>query len=155
MDRTIGDLLETAIGYEIRSQELYRRALELVEDPRARAFLEELVAEEERHQHTLEELREWEIFDPSIPLEDETMAVAGDGAGLPEEIPPGTDLEGIVELALRREHRARTLFQRMAAAARHPELKTLFEKLAEEENSHHESVLERFRLHEGRPRDEM
>lgn len=154
---TLDDLLAAAIEQEIQSQEVYRRAHEQVSDVEAKAFLAELVAEEERHQRLLESVREMEIYDGSVAVPeaaDLDAASASHGAKV-ADLGPAATAESVLETALGREHRARTTFARMAKAACHPELRTLFEKLAEEEDSHHRRIERYYRTSRGETVEEM
>jgi rubrerythrin len=157
MPKTLDDLLEVAIQHEISSQQMYRAAGTIVSDPEAKRFLRGLVEEEEGHERTLRSLREMEIFDGSVPLEDESMLDAGSGSHGEERAPLPADagIEQVLELALTREHRARTLFEQLAGLARNEELRTLFEKLAAEEDSHHDAIIRRFKMQRGEMGDEM
>ncbi len=154
---TLDDLLAAAIEQEIQSQELYRRAHERVNAGEAKAFLAELIAEEERHQRLLESVREMEIYDGSVPVPEaaDLDAASGSHGGGLADLGPDASAESVLEAALAREHKARTTFAHMAKAARHPELRTLFEKLAEEEDSHHRRIERRFRTSRGETVEEM
>lgn len=148
MSRTINDLLDVAIQHEVLSQNMYRAAEARVTDPEAKRFLRTLVEEEEGHERTLKEIKDMEIYDGSVALQDASILDAGESSH-GGEIAADATIEQILDLALAREHRARTLFQSLAAAAAHPELKTLFENLAAEEDSHHEAIEKRFMRQRG------
>ncbi|GAB4370222.1 MAG: hypothetical protein Kow0062_04720 [Acidobacteriota bacterium] len=155
MGRTLDDLLGVAIDHEIASQRLYRRALERTTDGPARAFLESLIEEEQGHERTLRELREMAIWDGSVPVEDEDLFAAPSASHGEDGVPADAGLDTLLAFALRREHRARMLFEQAARAARHPELVSLFEGLAREEAQHHRDIEGRFLRQQGRLGDEM
>jgi rubrerythrin len=157
MSRTLNDLLDVAIRHEVLSQEMYRAAASRVSDPEARRFLQTLVEEEEGHERTLEQIKTMEVYDGSIVLEDESIfhpEKDTHGSSTPDVGPEAT-IEQILELALSREHRARSLFESLESATGNAELKTLFRNLAEEEDSHHDTIIKRFKMQRGVMGDEM
>lgn len=157
MSKTLDDLLDAAIHHEQLSQAMYRDAAAIVTDPEARLFLRSLVEEEEGHERMLLQMKKMEIYDGSIPLEDPSILDAGrgsHGASSPSELAPGASIDQVIDLALAREHRARSLFERLAATARHEDLKQLFVNLAAEEDSHHRDIEKRFRAQRGLMGDE-
>ncbi len=155
MGHTLDDLLDVAIEHEISSQRLYERALERAADGPARAFLRGLIAEEQGHERTLRELKAMEIYDGTVPVENEGLLAGPATSHGASEVPEGADFEAILDFALAREHRARMLFESAARAARHPELRALFEGLAGEEAQHHRDIEARFRRQQGSMGDEM
>ncbi len=155
--RTLDDLLAVAIEQEIQSQELYKRAIGKTSDPATQAFLRTLIEEEERHQRLLESVREMQIYDGSVAVgEAEELELASASHGFPDqELEDAASVDAVLEVALAREHRARITFTRMAAVAKHPELQTLFKKLADEEDSHHQRIERKYRTDRGETIDEM
>ncbi len=148
---TINDLLTTAINHEVSSQKLYAELQAVVGDPAAVAFLGELVEEEKHHEELLLNVRDLELYDGSIAVSDAIVAqeVEASHGTAPVAVTADSSIEDVLELALRREHRAQQLFLRLAATDVHPELKELFEKLAVEEMQHHHQIQKKFAMHTG------
>lgn len=156
MSKTLDDLLDVAIHHEQLSQAMYRSAQQAVTDPEARRFLGVLVEEEEGHERMLKQLKQMEVYEGSVPLDDPTILEPGrDSHGAPEKpLGPNASIDEIIDLALSREFRARQLFLRLAETTRSAELKQLFENLAKEEEAHHRDIERRFRATQGLMGDE-
>lgn len=147
----LSDLLNVAIQQEIRSQELYRRGMEIVTDKETKVFLKELADEEVQHEKLLVNVVENGLYDLNVAVSDLSIFEPDEASHGPESLAfkPEWKMEEILELALKREFRANQLFQAMAATTVDQELKTLFNKLAEEEINHHRAVEKKYNLHKG------
>lgn len=155
MPHTLDDLLEVAIEHEVSTQQLYRDALAVVRDEQARRFLGELVAEEELHEKTLREMRDEGLYDGETPVVDEALfAGSRMSHSARGELTPESSVAQVLELALAREHRAQLIFQLLARTAREPELSQLFDRLATEEQFHHQEIERRFLRLTGQMGDE-
>lgn len=156
MHKTLNDLLEIAIENEISSQKLYSDAYNLVSDEKAKVFLNELVEEEKGHQTMLESIKEMELYDGSIPIEDPSILESGKSSHeIKHDFSESSKIEDILEIALKREFRAKTIFEKMADITTNDELRTMFNKLAEEEQIHHQNITKKFRLRQGEMGYEM
>jgi rubrerythrin len=153
---TINDLLDTAIRHEVSSQQLYTHLRDVVQDAETKAFLGDLIREETTHEALLLTVKDMEIYDGGIALEDQVVAAEVLAShGTAADITPESTIEDVLLLALSREHRAQQLFLRLAGADVHAELKELFEKLAEEEMNHHHAIEKKFAIHTGQMGFEM
>jgi len=149
--KNLSDLLDLAIDQEVRSQELYRRGIDIVNDKETRFFLKELADEEVQHEKLLKNIKENGLFDLKAVVTDLSVFKHDEASHGPESIhfKPEWKMEEILELALKREFRANQLFQAMASTTVDKELKTLFLNLAEEEINHHRAVERKYNLQKG------
>jgi rubrerythrin len=82
-------------------------------------------------------ITEMEIYDGTVPVSEEALAHAKKSHDL--EIPDlsgDPSLDEIYDIALKRETKAYNIFMQMAMTTGNPELKTLFNNLAEEDQTH-------------------
>ena len=77
MQKTLNDLLDFAINAEIAAQKLYADASEIVADTKGKLFLNGLVDEEKGHQTMLESIKEMELFDGDLIVDEESLFEAG------------------------------------------------------------------------------
>jgi len=155
--KTLRDLLDIAIQQEVDSQKLYRFGLEIVKDKKAQEFLKQLAEEEVRHENLLINIKETELYDLDIPVEDESVfenTMESHGENRPD-LDENLTIEDILEIALKREFAAGNVFTAAAKAAKDQELITLFENLAKEEEIHHQRVEKEYRLLTGRMGEEL
>ncbi len=155
--KTLRDLLDIAIQQEIDSQKLYRYGMEIVSDEKARNFLKQLAEEEVRHENTLINIKETELYDLDVVVEDEAVfqnTLDSHGENV-VELDKKLTVEDILEIALKREFAAGNVFAAAAKAARDEELITLFENLAKEEDIHHQRVEKEYRLLTGQMGEEL
>ncbi|HGY55471.1 MAG TPA: hypothetical protein ENK44_07220 [Caldithrix abyssi] len=155
--KTLRDLLDIAIQQEIDSQKLYRYGMEIVSDEKAREFLKQLAEEEVRHENTLINIKETELYDLDVAVEDEAVfqnTLDSHGENV-VELDKKLTVEDILEIALKREFAAGNVFAAAAKAARDEELITLFENLAKEEDIHHQRVEKEYRLLTGQMGEEL
>lgn len=150
MDKTLNDLLEVAIDHEISSQNMYQAAYNIVSDSQAKLFLRELIDEEKGHQTMLESIKEMEIYDGSIILDDASIIESGKSSHkTDDDISTENTIDDILNIALKREYRAKSIFEKMASTTMNDELKGIFMKLAEEEDIHHKNISKKFNMQKG------
>jgi len=156
MGKTLNDLLNIAIDFEVSSQKFYKDALTKVTDEKVKLFLKKLVEEEEGHETMLESIKEMEIFDGSIVLDDTSLLdMSGSTHKTEDKINSSSTIEDILNIALKREYRAKIVFEKMAQTTNNDELKSTFQKLAEEEELHHKEIAKKFSLQQGEMGYEM
>ena len=147
---TLNDLLDIAIQQEVNSQKLYAELLGIVADKDARTFLSGLVEEEKRHEATLLMVKEMELYDGTLTVNEAVMNYSIPATHTARtSIERASTIEDVLAMALEREFRAHRIFTALASAVGHPELKQLFSSLAEEENQHHASIRKRFDIQQG------
>lgn len=129
----IREVIDFAIRKEQEAIDLYTSLSGTVRAPKLREMLEDLAKQETGHRRMLEELSpeklaRWgrdEITD---------LKVADLTAG--EQVAPDADYQDILVLAMKREEKARDLYDLLASNTQDRELRELFEFLAREERKH-------------------
>jgi rubrerythrin len=148
--RTLNDLLEIAIGHEISSQKFYRDALKNTDDPEVQYFLKKLIEEEVGHEKLLRSIVEMKIYDGGVKVDSKAAEAAGHSHDTDiQELTAEPSLDEVYEIALKRETMAINLFTRMAKTTDEPELRTLFTRLAEEEQMHHKNIDRKYQINRG------
>jgi len=148
---TLRELLDYAIQQEIDSQVLYRRGAEKVTDDKTRQFLRKLEKEEVEHEKMLFNIRETGMYDlGSIFTDRRLIELAGHSHGSNTfEFNESWTIDNILNIALKREFAAKTVYEVAAESAQDQELKTLFSNLAETEAIHHRDVEKYYKMHTG------
>ena len=156
MHKTLNDLLDFAINAEIAAQKLYSEASEIVKDQDGKLFLNGLVEEERGHQTMLESIKEMELFDGNLIVDEASLFEAGKDIHITKDnFSKDNDIEQIMLIALKREYKAKTRYEKMADITKNEELKSIFSKLAKEEELHHRTISKKFDLQRGESGYEM
>ena len=156
MHKTLNDLLDFAINAEIAAQELYSEASEIVKDQDGKLFLNGLVEEERGHQTMLESIKEMELFDGNLMVDEASLFEAGKDIHITKDnFSKDNDIEQIMLIALKREYKAKIRYERMADINKNDEFKFIFSKLAKEEELHHRTISKKFDLQRGESGYEM
>jgi rubrerythrin len=148
--KTLGDLLEIAIQHEVSSQKFYQDSLEKTDDLKVQNFLKSLIEEEKGHERILLNIRQMEIYDDSVPVDENLVndALHSHDIEIPDlSMEPA--LEEIYEIALKRETKAYNIFKQMAVTVKNDELRDLFENLADEELNHHKNINNKYHAQTG------
>ena len=104
----------------------------------------------------LESIKEMELFDGDLNIDDESLFEAGKKIhDTNDSFSKENDIEQIMLIALKREFKAKTRYEKMACITNDSELKTIFSKLAKEEEMHHKTISKRFSLQQGEMGYEM
>lgn len=140
--KTLKELLDVAIEQEVRSQELYRHAMTIVDGREAKDFLQELVNAEIEHEKLLFNIRETGMFDLDIEISDNKLLEITrlSHTTNQEKFDAGWTMEQILDLALKREYRAQKMFAGAAEMVDDEEMTALFNNLAAEEENHHKNI---------------
>ena len=156
MAKTLNDLLDFAINAEISAQKLYTEASDIVDDQSGKLFLTDLAKEEKGHQTMLESIKEMEIFDGSITVDEESLFEAGKDIHVTNDnFSKENDIEQVMLIALKREFKAKTRYEKMAEITNNDELKSIFSTLAKEEENHHKTISKKYNLQQGEMGYEM
>lgn len=134
-------LMLRAIEHEIAARDFYKEAAGRVTDRGVKDIFEELSRQEDRHREILETFR----FNPSAQVAFERV----DDFGLAEEADPvaiSVDLspKEAYALAMKREQAAMETYLRWAQVCQDPEIKQVYEELAEMERGHKARLEELF-----------
>lgn len=154
---TLKDLLDYAIQQEIDSQTLYRRGAELVKDAATQQFLRRLEKEEVEHEKMLFNIRETGLYNLDVAFKEEHLledAKHSHGSNL-FIFDERWTMENVLEIALKREYRARLIYEAAAQSAPDEEMKMLFKNLAAAEAIHHREVEKQYKLHRGTMGEEL
>ncbi|MCK5034026.1 MAG: hypothetical protein KAS18_10345 [Calditrichia bacterium] len=156
MQKTLNDLLDLSINAEISAQKLYSEASEIVEDQSGKLFLNSLVEEERGHQTMLESIKEMELFNGNLIVDDESLFETGKKIhDTDDTFTKENNIEQIMLIALKREFKAKTKYEKMAAITNNSELTIIFSKLAKEEELHHKNISKKFSMQQGEMGYEM
>ena len=148
--KTLGDLLNIAIQHEVSSQKFYQDSLERTGDLKVQNFLKSLIEEEKGHERILLNIRQMEIYDDSVPVDENLINEAQHSHDIEiPELSVEPALEEIYEIALKRETKAYNIFKQMAATVKNDELRELFENLADEELNHHKNIDNKYHAQTG------
>ena len=156
MQKTLNDLLDIAINAEISAQKFYSEASKIVNDQSGKLFLNGLVEEERGHQSMLKSIKEMELFDGNLDVDDDSLFEAGKKIhDTDDAFSKENNIEQIMLIALKREFKAKTRYEKMSAITNNAELKTIFSKLAKEEELHHKTISKKFNMQQGEMGYEM
>ncbi len=148
---TLKDLLDIAIQGEVNSQKLYQRGVEVAGDDDSKAFFKRLVKEETMHENMLFNIRETELYDLDVPVDDPELFEAARSSHGNSNIAFNENwtTEEILDAAMKREFNAMKRYKAAAESTSNEELKTLFTNLSEEEANHHRVIERQYNLLKG------
>jgi rubrerythrin len=133
---TLEGALEKAIEQEQHSFEMYRQAIKIVKDPRARTVLKEMALEELEHKHTLEKALVGEIV---------TLHEKGESTGptmnlsyiLQEKsLDENSNPQDVMVYAIHDEKRSVDFYKQMASQCAGAPMEEVFSKLQQDETIH-------------------
>ena len=129
---SVDEVLNVAIASESKAHELYIEMAAMVENPWMRATLEGFAQEELQHRAKLEAVKAGRIT-----LEREKVGDLGIGDKLEDTKPHAKmDYPELLVFAIKKEDSAHRLYAAMASIFSEPDLKDIFNNLAEEEDAH-------------------
>jgi rubrerythrin len=133
MWRNFEEVTAFAVEKEAGAVALYEEASRMTVRAEARKMFEELAAEERRHREILEGLNKKNVSGYT-PKDVPDMKI---GDYLTEvEFSPDMNYRDILVLAMKREEKSKRLYAELANRTDDPEIKKLFEALAQEEAKH-------------------
>ena len=134
MDRKLFDeVVAFAIEKEQQAADDYSAASKTVKRAHLKSMLLEFAAQEEAHKRKLESIDRERVAEAAIvDIPDLRIADFRDSA----ELTPDMDYQDLLTLAMKREEKAHNLYATLASKSREPELRRLFELLAQEEARH-------------------
>ncbi len=146
---TLKELLDIAIQGEVNSQKLYQRGVDTAETDEIKRFFEQLVKEETKHENLLFNIRETELYDLDIPVDDPEMFDAARSSHGNATFDESWNTEEILAAAMKREYTAMTRYKKAAESTDNEELITLFTNLSAEESNHHKTIEKRYNMLKG------
>jgi rubrerythrin len=156
MITTLNELIGMAIEDEITSQKFYLDGCHKTDDSDVQNFLTSLAKDEQAHERILNGVLEMEIYDGSIPV-DSRFLEKGRGAHVTEgdDFTGDLTLEGVFEIALKKETKAYMIYSHLADNLDNDELKKLFSGLAEQEQFHYKKLEQKYSARTGQMGYEM
>ncbi len=133
MWNTFSDLVSFAAQKEAASVALYEGASKVATTREARSMFEELASEERRHRQVLEGLNK-EAISEYETKEIRDLKISDYLAEV--QFSPDMRYDEILRLAMKREAKAVKLYKGLQKASEDPEVRKLFEALAQEEAKH-------------------
>ena len=146
---TLKELLDIAIQGEVNSQKLYQRGVDTAENDEIKRFFEQLVKEETKHENLLFNIRETELYDLNLPVDDPEMFEAARSSHGTAAFDENWNTEEILAAAMKREYTAMTRYQKAAESTTNEELALLFTNLSKEESGHHKIIQKRYNMLKG------
>ncbi len=129
---SVDEVLNVAIASESKAHQLYVEMAAMVENPWIRTTLESFAQEELRHRAKLIAVKSGRIT-----LEREKVSDLGIADTLEEAQPHAKmDYPELLAFAIKKEDSAHKLYAAMASIFSEPDLKDMFNNLAEEEAAH-------------------
>ena len=134
MDKRLFDeVVEFAIEKEQQAVDDYTAASKTVTRSHIRDMLLEFAAQEEAHKQKLLSIDRSAVEEASIVgIPDLKIADYSDNV----ELTPDMDYQDLLAVAMKREQKAHNLYSTLASNSSEPDLKQLFEMLAQEEAKH-------------------
>jgi rubrerythrin len=150
MTKTLNDVLDVAIVEEINAQKFYRIMSEKVENKHLKTFFISLANEEYSHEWILKDIKEMELFDGSVEVDEESLKKI-EGAHIIDDAGSIEDMTLIraMQIAMKREKKAVEVYGKMAESARHEEVMKLFIRLATDEQRHFNMINQKYTLYKG------
>jgi len=130
------EIIEFAISKEQQAIDFYTNAGDALAKPHLRRILLDLAEQEKGHKRRLEGLRDHGASEVSRHIVGEIpdLKIADVTEG--SEIGPDSDYQDLLGVAMKREEKAHNLYTLLASKSTEPELRELFDLLAQDEARH-------------------
>jgi len=150
MARTLSDLLDVAIQDEINAQKFYHVLGNKTKNPKLKDFFNSLAIEEEGHERILKGVKQMELYDGSLPVDEESLERI-EGAHTVKINASIEDLtiEEAMDIALKREHKAAQVYGQLASSTPREEIMKLFTSIAADERRHFNTIERQYKMHTG------
>ncbi len=131
--QTVDDVIDFAIGQEIKAAEFYRKFAGIAEQPGVKKMCMEMAEEEDGHKRILEDLKAGLPMGPAneavsdLKISDYVRSFYLD---------PDADHQQLLAAAMQSEARAERLYLDLAARCTTPDMKEVLLRLAAEEGEH-------------------
>ncbi len=133
---SVDDVIDFAIGQEIKAAEFYRKFAEIAEQPGVQKMCAEMAEEEEGHRRILEDLK---AGMPMEPVKAKVSDLKITDYLRSFHLDPDADHQQLLTAAMKSEARAEKLYRDLAARCTTPRIKEVLLRLAEEEGQHKDS----------------
>jgi len=150
MAKTLNDLLDTAIQDEIAAQKFYLEMREKTNNAKLKDFLNTLANEERGHERLLKGVKEMELYDGSLPVDDNSLKQIEGAHQIPDEVPmKDMTIERAMEIAMMKENKASQVYAQLAETSPQEEIMKLFTSIASDERRHFKTIEEHYKIHTG------
>ena len=150
MGTVLNDLLDAAIRDEIEAQHFYLTASEKSVNPRLKDFFNTLANEEKGHERILIGVKEMGLYEGDIPVDENALAqIEGAHVITGEKPVEELSIEEAMELAMKKENKARHVYAQMADTTDQEEIQKLFTSISADENRHFMGIEKHYRIHTG------
>ena len=150
MSKTLNDILDVAIQDEIQAQKFYQEMSNKTTNARLKEFFNSLVREEAGHERILKGVKEMELYDGNIPVDEESIRKIEGAHKIPDEEPiEGMTIERAMEIAMKKENKASQVYGQMAESSPQAEIMKLFTSIASDEKRHFETIERHYKMHTG------
>jgi rubrerythrin len=130
--QSVDDILDFAIQVEHDSIEAYGRAVEMTQDPENADLLRTFMKQERAHEVRLKELRGAQGLEPTLG---DLSALHNQVNPNPPDVPTDSFI-AIVRYAVKAEADTEVLYRTLAEMSSDPDIRVMFEALAQEERDH-------------------
>jgi len=150
MAKSLNDVLDKAIFEEMNAQKFYKIMSEKAENKHLEKFFISLANEEYRHEWILKDMKEMELFDGSVEVDEESLEMI-EGAHIIDDAGSieGMTLMRAMQIAMKREKKALEIYGKMAESASHEEVMKLFIRLATDEQRHFDMINQKYKTYKG------
>lgn len=150
MAKTLNDLLDAAIKEEIAAKKYYYDARDKTEVAKLKEFFNTLANDEKGHERILSGVKEMELYDGLLLVDEELVNNIEGAHQIPDEKPiDEMNIEEAMEVAIKKENKANKVYTHMAEMSPHEELNKLFSSLASDEKRHADSIERNYKIHTG------
>ncbi len=139
---TLRDFLEASIENEKKIRQLYEQGREITKLKTTKKCLGFLLKDEDRHIEILQGILENELYDLDCEIpNNKVFKEALEAYGIIErECCEDSTVEEILNIALKREFHAQKQYEALAKICKVPEMATLLEHMAEEDEEHRQLI---------------
>ncbi len=150
MAKTLNDLLDTAIQDEIAAQKFYLEAREKTNNAKLKDFFNTLANEEKGHERLLKGVKEMELYDGALQVDDDALKQIEGAHQIPDEMPMNDmTIEQAMEIAMKKESKASQVYGQLAETSPQEEIMKLFTSIASDERRHLKLIDEHYKIHTG------
>ena len=150
MSRNLNDILDVAIKDEIKAQEFYQGLHNKTANARLKEFFNSLIREEAGHERILKGVKEMQLYDGDIAVDEESLRRIEGAHHIPDEQTlDEMTIEKAMEIAMKRENKAAQVYAQMAETSPQAEIMKLFTSIASDERRHFESIERHYKMHTG------
>jgi rubrerythrin len=150
MAKTLNDLLDVSIRDEINAQKFYRIMSEKAGNSKLKEIFISLANEENGHELILKDMKEMEIFDDSVEVDEESLEKI-EGAHIIDDAEPIDDMtiERALQIALKRENKAIQVYRQMAESTPNEEIMRLLFRIVSDEQRHINIISQNYKMYSG------